>query len=94
MHIVEQWGNPVRPYEEWQFPFRPYSVPYDAWGPPFGGLGNGVGVYPYGGFPGPYPYSGAGPSFGPGFGPGGVPAPARSISQRTRPAVARWALSK
>jgi hypothetical protein len=74
IHIVEEWGNPVRPYEEWRFPFRPYSAPYDAWGPPFGGLGGGVGVYPYGGFPGPYPYSGAGPSFGPGFGPGGFPA--------------------
>ena len=34
MHIVEEWGNPVRPYGEWRFPYRPYSVPYDAWGPP------------------------------------------------------------
>lgn len=39
LHIVEEWGNPIRPYEEWRFPFRPYSVPYDQWGPPFGGLG-------------------------------------------------------
>jgi hypothetical protein len=39
MHIVEEWGRPVRPYGEWQFPFRPYSVPYQLWGPPFGGLG-------------------------------------------------------
>jgi hypothetical protein len=67
IHIVEEWGQPVRPYDEWRFPFRPYSAPYDAWGPPFGGLGNGVGAYPYGGFPGPYPYSGGG------FGPGGFP---------------------
>jgi hypothetical protein len=68
IHIVEEWGNPVRPYEEWRFPFRPYSVPYDAWGPPFGGLGGGVGVFPFGGgFPGMYPYSGGG------VGPGGFP---------------------
>ena len=33
MHIVEEWGNPVRPYGEWRFPYRPYSVPYDVWGP-------------------------------------------------------------
>ncbi len=49
MHIVEQWGAPVRPYEEWQYPFRPFSVPYGAWGPPYGGLGGGGGLYPYGG---------------------------------------------
>ncbi len=69
LHIVEEWGRPVRPYDEWRFPFRPYSVPYDAWGPPFGGLGGGVGLFPFGGFPapgngtgpGPYPYSGQGP---------------------------------
>jgi len=41
MHIVEEWGRPVRPYGEWEFPFRPYSVPYQLWGPPFGGLGGG-----------------------------------------------------
>lgn len=33
MHIVEQWGNPVQPYEAWRFPYRPYGVPYDQWGP-------------------------------------------------------------
>jgi hypothetical protein len=66
LHIVEEWGRPVRPYDEWRFPYRPYSVPYDAWGPPFGGLGGGNGSYPYsgGGFGG-----GFGPFF-PGF-PGG-----------------------
>jgi hypothetical protein len=37
-HIVDQFGGEVRPYGEWLFPFRPYSVPYDAWGPPFGGV--------------------------------------------------------
>src|SRR6185436_9889466 len=35
MHIVEQWGAPVQPYEQWRFQFRPYSVPYQEWGPPF-----------------------------------------------------------
>jgi hypothetical protein len=50
MHVVEEWGRPVRPYGEWQFPYRPYSVPYQGWGPPFGGLNvyNGYGGY-YGG---------------------------------------------
>lgn len=70
MHIVEEYGNPVRPYEEWRFPYRPYSVPYDAWGPPFGGLGGaGYGGYPGGG----YPYGGYGgfPPNGP-IGPGPV----------------------
>jgi hypothetical protein len=83
IHIVEEWGNPVRPYEEWRFPFRPYSAPYDAWGPPFGGLGNGGGVYPYGGFPGPYPYGGGGPGWGPGgFSPPGLaPQPPTNYAQ-------------
>jgi hypothetical protein len=70
LHIVEQWGLPVRPYDEWRFPYRPFSVPYDAWGPPYGGLGGGNGLYPYsggGGFGG-----GFGPFFpGGGGGPGG-----------------------
>ena len=34
LHIVEEWGRPVRPYGEWRFPYRPNSVPYDLWGPP------------------------------------------------------------
>ncbi|MBL8872838.1 MAG: hypothetical protein JNK90_23870 [Planctomycetaceae bacterium] len=33
MHIVEEWGNPVQPYEAWRFPYRPYGVPYQQWGP-------------------------------------------------------------
>ena len=71
LHIVEEWGNPVIPYEQWRFPYRPYGSPYPAWGPPFGGLGNG-----YGGFIGPggagaFPGGGFGPGFGGGFG-GGV----------------------
>lgn len=53
LHIVEEWGRPVRPYEEWRFPYRPYSAPYDAWGPPFGGLSPyGHGFGPYGAYPG------------------------------------------
>lgn len=64
LHVVEEWGRPVRPYDEWRFPFRPYSVPYDLWGPPmwgggfgpFGGIGvggvGGVGAVGGGGQPG------------------------------------------
>ncbi len=38
IHIVEQWGRQVIPYEQWRFPYRPYGVPYGAWGPqaPYG----------------------------------------------------------
>jgi hypothetical protein len=69
LHIVEEWGRPVRPYDEWRFPYRPFSVPYDAWGPPFGGLGGGNGMFPYsgGGFGG----GGFGPWWPGGGGPGG-----------------------
>ncbi|TWU27204.1 hypothetical protein Pla52o_10680 [Novipirellula galeiformis] len=52
-HRVETWGDPVRPYGEWQYPFRPYSVPYAAWGAPFAGMHVG----PYGNAPfGNVPY--------------------------------------
>jgi hypothetical protein len=70
LHVVEQWGAPVVPYEQWRFPYRPYSQPYPTWGPPYGGLGgSNFNAYPFFGFPGayggaggPYPYSGgAGP---------------------------------
>ena len=69
MHVVEQWGAPIVPYEQWRFPYRPYSVPYGAWGPPYGGLGGGTGGYPYSGggfgFPGPFfPPFGGGPGIG------------------------------
>ena len=37
LHIVEEWGRPVRPYGEWRFPYRPNAVPYDLWGPPIVG---------------------------------------------------------
>lgn len=47
LHIVEEWGRPVRPYGEWRYPFRPYSVPYAAWGPPFAGLGGWGGWGPW-----------------------------------------------
>jgi hypothetical protein len=81
MHVVEQWGAAVVPYEQWRFPYRPYSAPYQAWGPPFGGLGGGTGGYPYsgggngggvnilGGFFPPYGFGGYG-----GFGLGPVGA--------------------
>jgi hypothetical protein len=69
LHIVETWGEAVRPYDEWRFPYRPYSVPYQDWGPPFGGLGGGTGNFPYsgGGF------GGFGPGWFPGFPGGGFP---------------------
>lgn len=63
LHIVEEWGRPVVPYEAWRFPFRPYGVPYDAWGPPFGGY------TPFG----PGFFGGFGPGGGPGIGPGPNP---------------------
>jgi len=55
-----RWGEPVRPYGEWQFPYRPYSVPYDMWGPqfppsgfaPYYGVGPGAGMGAGFGFPG------------------------------------------
>ena len=46
LHVVEEWGRPIRPYGEWRFPYRPYSVPYAGWGAPFAGL-NQPGFYPY-----------------------------------------------
>jgi hypothetical protein len=49
MHVVEQWGAAVVPYDQWRFQYRPYSAPYPAWGPPYGGLGGGSGGYPYSG---------------------------------------------
>ncbi|TWU47510.1 hypothetical protein Poly51_53100 [Rubripirellula tenax] len=46
-HRVETWGDPVRPYGEWNFPNRPFSAPYQNWGPPYAGLNLGLGgVYP------------------------------------------------
>ncbi len=75
MHIVEEWGRPIRPYGEWRFPYRPYSVPYSGWGAPFAGL-NQPGYYPYPApYPAPYPQNGPGQN-GPGqngpgqYGPG------------------------
>lgn len=79
MHVVEQWGAAIVPYEQWRFPYRPYSAPYQQWGPPFGGLGGGTGGYPYsgggggvnilGGFFPPFGFGGYG---GTGFGPAGA----------------------
>lgn len=77
---VTRWGDPVRPYGEWQFPHRPYSVPYDMWGP----------AYPPFGFSAPYGY-GPGPYAGFGFPndnglPPGYPVPGDTWHDRhTRP---------
>jgi hypothetical protein len=72
-HRVEEWGRPVRPYDEWRFPFRPYAVPYPEWGPPFAGLNFGYPGYapfPYAApqAPGPNPPAGGNPNV-----PGGNP---------------------
>jgi hypothetical protein len=76
LHIVEEWGRPVVPYEQWRFPYRPYGSPYQEWGPPYGGLG-GSGLGPYGGIgPYPFPYGGMGGGFGGSFGHGHKGPPA------------------
>lgn len=70
IHIVDQWGDNVRPYGEWRYPYRPFSVPYGAWGPPPPLVQGGV----VGGIPRPWPAVGpgfnAGMPGGPGFGLG------------------------
>ena len=59
LHIVEEWGRPVVPYEQWRFPYRPFGSPYQDWGPPYAGLGGYGAFAPYGGFGGfPFPYGG------------------------------------
>ncbi len=70
LHIVEEWGRPVRPYGEWLYPNRPFAVPYSQWGPqpvitPWG-------VWPGMGGPG-WPGGGGGALPGPPAGPGGQP---------------------
>lgn len=79
MHIVEQWGQPVIPYEQWRFPFRPYAVPYDAWGPqaPYG-ITNGS--FQFGGGGGSWGGQAGGPTpprpgYGGGYGGGGYDRP-------------------
>lgn len=71
LHIVEQWGAQIVPYEQWRFPYRPYSAPYPAWGPPYGGLGGGTGGYPYSGGSGANIFGGFVSPYGGGFGGGG-----------------------
>lgn len=69
LHVVEEWGRPVRPYGEWERPFRPYSVPYQLWGPPYGGLGPIYQNFPYQGpYPTPLPGQGGPGPGGPGQG--------------------------
>lgn len=85
LHVVEEWGRPVRPYGEWLFPYRPFSVPYDLWGPPYGGFPGSFRGFPLPpggfsrGFPGDglipgRPARGFPPGFDPRFGPGNFPA--------------------
>jgi hypothetical protein len=66
-HKVYQFGETVRPYDEWERPFRPYSVPYSDWayGSPFGHLANPMRTNPM--LPSPI--------FAPGFMPGPFPVP-------------------
>ena len=74
VHVVEQWGQPVIPYEQWRFPFRPYAVPYNAWGPqaPYG-ITNGTFQANIGVNPGGYgPPGGGGMSPNVGYGSGNV----------------------
>lgn len=66
LHIVEEWGQPVVPYETWRNPYRPYGSPFPAWGPPLAGAGGGF----FPGF-GPIFGGGGGPGGGGGFPPGG-----------------------
>jgi len=78
MHIVEEWGRPVRPYGEWRHPYRPYSVPYQQWGPPYAGMytwnGPFYGRPPHGHYPGHGPGA-PGPGAPGGHPGGGHPGP-------------------
>ncbi len=78
LHIVEEWGRPIRPYGEWRFPYRPYSVPYSLWGAPYAGLNFG-GYWPGGYYPG-----------GPTVPPGAV-APRRRPPAGAHSTVPPWA---
>lgn len=80
LHIVEQWGRAIVPYEQWRFPFRPYGVPYDAWGP----------QAPYGIWNGDFNLRGpGGGGYGPGAGPGYGGADGAGESYRGRPTSPR-----
>jgi hypothetical protein len=84
-HVVERFGEPVRPYGEWRFPFRPYSVPTYLSTPQY--RGRGYGHYGGGYYPG-LPPGGGVPSgrFPGGRLPGGsVPPPAGPGSAPGRP---------
>ena len=62
-HVVDRYGEEVRPYGEWRFPYRPFSVPYSEWGPqPGGGFGP---AYGFGGGFGAGGAGGVGSPYGP-----------------------------
>jgi hypothetical protein len=61
LHIVNEWGRPVMPYEHWRFPYRPYGAPYPAWGPQ---TPNVLGNFGYGPGNGGAPYAGNGSASG------------------------------
>lgn len=84
LHIVEQWGKQVIPYEQWRFPYRPYGVPYDAWGPPtpYGIFNGQIGLPP--GI-GPFPGVGTHPGYGNVPGHGNVPGNGGQIGGMGRP---------
>jgi hypothetical protein len=58
-HLVEEWGRPVVPYDQWRFPARPYGSPYSEWGAPLAG-GNFYNGYPGFGYGGGYGFGGNG----------------------------------
>jgi hypothetical protein len=82
MHVVETWGNPVRPYGEWEFPYRAGATPYGPWGNPQGPwtmpFDSWVNPYGLGQLPnppwGPYyqPYNSPYPNSSHGYSPGGL----------------------
>jgi hypothetical protein len=85
MHIVEEWGKQVLPYEQWRFPYRPYGVPYPAWGPqaPYGIFNGQFGFgHPGFGHPGHHPT--------PPHTPGGGPAHPSIHSPTTPRTPAEW----
>jgi hypothetical protein len=84
LHVVEEWGAPVRPYGEWRFPYRPHSVPYDLWGAPVPQV---YAPQHFGNGRRPPPFAGRGPNANAGFNPpaAGTGPPASAPSRRAQP---------